>query len=102
MDYKSCNFDDIAKWCSENGELEWLEAKVSEKVVKYIYPKVMGKKGRMVFDKKQKPIGTEESDISFVQVKRAFFEKFMPEKLPEKKATPISMVDKLKKYKKGV
>ena len=102
MDYKDCKFDQIAEWCAENGELDWLEAKLQEKVVKNVYPKVMGKKGRMVYDKKQDPIATEEVDISFVEVKRSFFEKFMPEKLPEKKEAPISMAEKLKKFKKSL
>lgn len=98
MDFKTVKFPAIMEWCAENNQLDWLEAKVNEKVMVKVYPKVKGDKGRLVSDKSQTPKEVE-APISYVAVKRAFFEKFMPEKLPKKKSKNPTMIEQLASFR---
>ena len=88
MDFKTMNIDDIIKWCQDNGKVDWLKAKASEKREFKVYPKVDGKT-----DKSQPPV-VELRPISFIQIKKDFVEEFMPEIAPkaQKKET---MFDKI-------
>jgi hypothetical protein len=100
LTYKDMTIEDIISWCKKHGEIEWLKAKAAEKVEYKVYPKVrephldeMGnlqytKKGKVkmhyVADKTKEPV-IEMRPISFVQIKEAFIEKFMPEIKPKAK-----------------
>jgi hypothetical protein len=75
MDYKKMTFNDIVEWCKANNQVEWLKKEVETIVV----------------DEKD---GVEfERDISFIEIKRDFAEKFMPEIAPQKKPKKPSMKD---------
>ena len=69
MDYKSMKFEDIVNWCKENNEVNWLKDIVAD------------------FEAKN------ERKITFIELKRAFVEKFMPEIAPAKKVKKPSMYD---------
>ena len=96
--YQGAKFPDIYNWCVANGKLDWLTAKVNEKVEVKTYPRkkvlkvgvdgkpVLNKKGNKpvyvsVTDKSAKPTITKK-DISLLAVKRAFFEEFAPDMVP--------------------
>ena len=95
MDYKSMKIEDIIKWCQENNEVEWLKKTASQKTKCEVYPrmKVVNEKGKTVSvaDKSKEP-KIEERPISFIEIKKAFAEKFMPEIAPAKAKKP-SMYD---------
>ena len=88
MDFKTMNIDDIILWCQQNGKVDWLKAKASEKRAFKVYPKVDGKT-----DKSQ-PAVTEMRPISFIQIKKDFVEEFMPEIAP-KATKKETMFDKI-------
>lgn len=98
MDFQSMTIDDIIKWCQENNEVAWLKAKAAEKVKCTVYPrkKVINEKGKKVSvaDKEATP-KVQSRPISFVQIKMAFVEKFMPEIAPVKKAKEPTMYDRI-------
>ena len=71
MDYKTMKFEDVLAWCKQNNQTAWLKAKVNEQV-------------------KDKETG-EMRDISYMEVKRAFAEMFMPNILPKAKSKKKSM-----------
>lgn len=76
MDYKHINFPYIVEWCKEHNETKWLKEVVNSKV----------------------PVDAEdaskgERDITFIEVKRVFCEKFMKELLPVAKPKKPSMKD---------
>ena len=76
IDYKDIKFTDILHWCINNGQKEWLVAKLDET-----------KPGKPTEDNpKPKP-----RSISFIEVKRDFCAKFFPEKLPVAQPKPKSM-----------
>lgn len=93
MNYQDMSIDDIIKWCQDNNQVAWLKAKAQEKVPYKVYPKVKGEDGKMKADK-TKPYKTEMRPISFIQIKIAFVEKFMPEIAP-KKQEKESMYDRI-------
>lgn len=92
MNYKTMDINDIIAWCKENHEVEWLKATAAKKVEYKVYPKVKGEDGKMHSDKSAKP-KIEKRPISFIQIKIAFCEKFMPEIMPKKKEKKPSMYD---------
>lgn len=92
MDYKKMDINDIIAWCKEHGEVEWLKATAAKKVEYKVYPKVKDADGKMVSDKSATP-KIEMRPISFIQIKIAFCEKFMPEIMPKKKDKKPSMYD---------
>ena len=65
MNYKTMNFEQVVEWCKENNQLEWLKATVAKTL-----PTKDGK-------------GTRH--INFLEVKREFARKFMPEIVPVRK-----------------
>lgn len=89
MDYKKIDIDFIINWCQENKQVAWLKATAKEKVEVKVYPKKKVVKTRedgttyktQVADKSQ-PYTVEKRDITFIQLKRAFCEQFMPELIP--------------------
>ena len=104
MDYKTMNIKDIAAWCQANGQLEWLKQVIECEVDYEVYPRKrvakLDKDGNPVLTKKGKPAMTwvadtdaeptiEKRPISFVQIKKAFCEKFAAElNLPKKGKEP--------------
>lgn len=70
MDYKKMTFNDIVDWCKANNQVEWLKEEVEKKV--------------------------GERAITFIEIKKEFAAKFMPEILPvakkEKKPTMKDIV----------
>ena len=84
MNYKTMNIDDIIEWCKEHGEVAWLKETAAKKVEYKVYPKVKGEDGKMHADRTAEP-KVEEKPISFIQIKIAFCEKFMPDIMPKKK-----------------
>lgn len=111
MNYKTMKIEDIIKWCQDNNEVEWLKAKAAEKVDYKVYPTikvakvdengnpVLSKKGKQLFanvaDKSKEP-AIEKRPITFIQIKQAFCEKFMPEIMPKSKAKKPSMYEIIK------
>lgn len=96
MDYRKMDFPAIYEWCEKNGQLKWLEAKVNEEVETEVYPFVTivdaeGNKKRK-YDKTATP-KVEKRPISFLSVKDAFVEKFMPEIKPVAKPAKKTMRD---------
>lgn len=100
MDYKKIDIDYIIDWCKANNQVEWLKETAAKKITHNIYPKktYIKKNGKeaTVQDKNQEPIGTEEKAITFVELKLAFCEKFMPEVIPVAKPKEASMFEKIK------
>ena len=96
MDYKTMKIEDIIEWCKANNQVAWLKEIASQKVEYKIYPRVKtvdenGKKKYVTnYDAEPK---VELRPISFIQIKLAFVEKFMPEIKPEKKEKKTSMFD---------
>ena len=98
--FMETTFEDICKWCAANGEGAWLKLMITEEIDKPVYPTVkkLDKNGKEieVIDKKAKAagnaIGTEKSTRSYIEIKRAFFEKFFPSDIPvaKEKATTMS------------
>lgn len=62
MDYKTMTFNDIVEWCKENNQVEWLKTEVSRTITT--------KEGK-------------ERNPSYIEVKRNFVLKFMPEIAPK-------------------
>ena len=70
--------DDVMKWCEEHDELDWLEKEASKVVVK---------------DGVEKP-------ITYIELRKAWAQKFMPELLKKKsKKKAPTMLEKIRKYK---
>ena len=99
MNFKDMDINDIINWCKENNQVAWLKETASKQVEYKVYPKVKVAKvdanGNAVLSKKGKPMYTTTVDktatpviemrpISFIQIKMAFVEKFMPEIAPKK------------------
>lgn len=77
MDYKTMKIEDIIKYCKEHNEVAWLK-----EIMKQTFPTADGKSRK----------------ITFIEVKLAFAQKFMPEIAPkkkEKKPTMFELVDAL-------
>ena len=88
--YKKMDIDYIIDWCSNNGEIQWLEEELNRKVSCKVYPR--DEEGKA--DRTQKP-EIKERPITFIQVKTDFVEKFMPELKPPKKEKEPTMKEKL-------
>lgn len=111
---KDMTIDHIIAWCKKNGQLKWLEKKMSETVTREYYGYVKEKDpetgkmrcvkdeyGKKIIDR-SKPPRRKTQPIGFMEIKRDFIEKFMPElKVGEPKAAAPSMMDKLKAAKEG-
>ena len=96
MNYKTMTIEDIIKYCVDNDQVEWLKTAAAKEIEIKVYPKktYIDKNGkeRTKGDKTQEPIGTKKTKISFVELKNAFCEEFMPEIAP-KKEKKASMYD---------
>ena len=74
MNYQTMKIDDIISWCKENEQTAWLKKEATK-----TYPTSNGKKRK----------------VTFIELKKAFAEKFMPEILPVAKEKKPTMFDKI-------
>lgn len=108
LNYKEMDINDIAAWCKENGQIEWLKAVKAKEVPYTVYPKVRVPKtddnGNIVRNKKGKILYKSVADKTkapeikmgkpnFMHIKNKFVETFMPELKPVKKAKKPTMYD---------
>lgn len=99
MNYQTMKIEDIIAWCQENKQVDWLKEELNKKVIVSRYSKrvkTTNEKGKTVWvaDRNSEKIDSEEK-ITFIQVKKDFCEKFMPEIIPaaaEKKPTMYELV----------
>lgn len=93
MNYQDMSIDDIIQWCKDNNQVAWLKATASKKVEYKVYPKVKDANGKWHSDKSATPT-VEMRPISFIQIKIAFVNEFMPEIAP-KAQKKESMYDRI-------
>ena len=79
FNYMTMTFEDIKKWCVDNGKGEWLKHVVKEKV------EYTDKEGNKKSRKK-----------SFIEVKNAFCHEYMPDIMPAKKSKKPTMEELVK------
>jgi hypothetical protein len=72
MNYQNMKLEDIINWCKENKQVAWLKATAA-----ITYPTEDG--------------GSRK--ITFIELKKEFAEKFMPEIMPKAKEKKPSMYD---------
>lgn len=92
MNYQDMSIEDIIQWCKDNNQVAWLKETASQKVEYKVYPRVK-ENGRWRTDKTGEP-KIEMRPISFIQIKIAFVNKFMPEIAPKAKKKE-SMYDRI-------
>lgn len=92
MNYQDMSIEDIITWCQENNQVAWLKETASQKVEYKVYPRVKVD-GKWTTDKTATP-KVEMRPISFIQIKIAFVNKFMPEIAP-KAQKKVSMYDRI-------
>lgn len=94
--YQQIKIEHIIEWCKENKQVEWLKATAAQKTECKVYPRktITNEEGKKVSvaDKSQ-PYTIKERPISFINIKLAFCEKFMPELIPEAKEKKASMYE---------
>lgn len=99
MDFQTMSIEDIISWCKANNEVAWLKEIASKQTECKVYPrkKITNEEGKVVSvaDKSKEPT-IEKRPISFIEIKTAFVEKFMPEIAPKKKEKKPSMYDLIK------
>ena len=102
-EFLKIELDDIIEYCQANDEVKWLKDTAAKKVDVKVYPKKKVTRVRedgttyktMVADKNQ-PYTLEKKEITFIQLRYAFCEKFMPEIVPEpKKEKKPTMWDRI-------
>ena len=74
MDFKEMNIDDIIDYCVKHNQVDWLK-RTSRRTVK-------GKDGKA-------------RKITFIEIKLAFVEEFMPDIKPKAKPKKPSMYDRI-------
>lgn len=87
VNYKDIDLNYIVEWCKANGQVAWLKEAAQQKVNVKVYPRVQQQKNGKtisVADTTQEP-KVEERNITFIQLKKAFAEKFMPDIMPKSK-----------------
>lgn len=97
MNYQTMKIEDIIAWCVENKQVEWLKEEMAKKVIVSRYSKrvkTTNDKGKTVWkaDRNSKKVDSEEK-ITFIQIKKDFCEKFMPEIIPAAKEKKPSMYE---------
>lgn len=93
MDFKTMSIDDIITWCKANNQTAWLKDFCNTKVECKVYPRVE-KDGKKVADKTAAPT-IQMRKPTFIQIKTAFAQKFMPEIAPKAKEKKPSMYDRI-------
>ncbi len=106
---KDMDMDKIIAWCKKNGQLAWLEKKMSETVTREYFPYlkapdpetgkmrcVLDEYGKRIIDR-SKPPRRKSAPIGFMEIKTAFINEFMPElKTGKAKSNNSTMAAKLK------
>lgn len=91
--------DFVFDWCEQNGHNDWLKAELAKTTTQKTYPrkKIVNEAGKKVSvaDKSKEPTIVEKP-ITFIEVRTAFVEKFMPEFAPKKKEKKPTMYDRAK------
>lgn len=72
MNYQTMKIEDIVSWCKANNQVAWLKAEAAK-----TFPVENGKPRK----------------ITFIELKLAFVEKFMPEIAPKKKEKKPTMYE---------
>lgn len=72
MDFKTMKIEDIINWCVENKQVEWLK-----EIAAKTFPTKDG----------------GERNITFIEIKLAFVDKFMPEIAPMRKPKKPTMYE---------
>ena len=90
---------DIIAWCQANNKVDWLKTTAAKTIKRPIYPKVdnvseTGKRTKKQ-DKSAKPIGYEETPISFVELKSEFLATFFEQKPKAKKPSMYDIIANL-------
>ena len=93
MDFKTMNIDDIMNWCVANKQTEWLKTFVSTPVAHKDYPTIIVD-GKKVKDKSATPKTVYEKP-TYIEIRKAFVAKFMPEIAPKAKEKKPSMYDRI-------
>lgn len=85
LDFKTLDVPTIARWCLENGQVEWLkEANAPKPTPTYPmeeYTKKDGTIGKRA-NKKAEPLKVEMKTPSTVELKSLFMQKFFPDLAP--------------------
>lgn len=81
MNYKKLTIEEIIDWCKANDQVAWLKEAAAKKTACKVYPRIKVD-GKYVVDKTAKP-SVEMRPRSFIELKREFCEKFMPDLLPK-------------------
>lgn len=71
MNYQKAKADDIITWCVANNKVDWLKKTAA------------------------KTYGDNRRKITFFELKRAFFEEFMPEQLPKAKDKAPTFLERI-------
>lgn len=94
--YKSLTMEDIIKFCKANKEAAaWLKAYAATPVPRKVYPIIeVEKNGKKVMkaDKSQEP-NIVKDEPTFVEIKLAFVQKYMPDIAPTKAPGKKTMKD---------
>lgn len=96
MSYEKIDINFIINWCKENNQVSWLKATASQQTDYKVYPRIKVKdengKTKWKADKTQAPT-IEKRPISFIQLKKEFVYKFMPELAPKAKEKAPTMYE---------
>lgn len=86
MEYKDMKLDDIIDWCVANKQTEWLKEFAATPII------TKDKKKNVVLDENGMP---KTHTPTFIEIKLAFVDKFMPSIAPERKPKKPSMYDRI-------
>lgn len=111
--YEDITLEYIEKWCVENNQIDWLIEISGTKTIQKRHTGRIQKRdvnGNAVLNKNGKPVWIVDKNsptieveiaITFIEIKKAFCEKFMPELAPKAKENKLSLHERLKqKYGK--
>lgn len=94
MNFKTMRLDDIIDWCKANNQVEWLKATANKTSTMKVYPRVRVD-GKIITDRTAEPT-IKEVPITFIELKMAFVEEFMPEIAPKAEPKKPTMYDRIK------
>lgn len=94
MNFKTMRLDDIIDWCKANNQVEWLKTTANKTSTMKVYPRVRVD-GKIITDRTAEPT-LKEVPITFIELKMAFVEKFMPEIAPKAEPKAPTMYERIK------
>lgn len=99
LEYTTLTLEEIIEYCKEHNEVAWLKETAATKVLrkKYTGKKEITKADgttALVVDKNSPYIEVEE-EISFIELKKLFAEKFMDMKPKKKKKSMFDLINEL-------